>query len=105
MDAVQAVGAQQQDVAERELALVHGDVDGLARPEHVGQHVAHRVTRDFVGAQAGILRQDLGRPRVVDGELLQTVLREQVDAAVADRPDATRGPFINSPTIVVPMPA
>ena len=84
---MKAVAAQQDDVADLEVALGQMDVDLLARAEHVGQHVPHRVVSKIGRLDARIVREDGRGPGIVLGQLLDRATAQQVEAAVADVAD------------------
>ena len=50
--AVEAVGAEHHGIAGGERVLGHVDVRRVARAEHVGEHVAHRVVRERAGSRS-----------------------------------------------------
>ena len=80
--AVQAVAAQQQDVAVFERQFLHLHVEFRVGAEGPGQHVPHLVAVD--GLLRGPGPEHRGGPRIVAGDLLQQAPAPHVQAAVAD---------------------
>src|SRR5262245_31703120 len=81
--AVQSVGAHHQRLAIFQIHLVHRDVQLVARADHVGQNVMHRMLFQRGGVDARFLTEH-GHPRIVARQLAELRALEQVQAAVAD---------------------
>src|SRR5690606_11778573 len=84
--AAQAVGAEEEQVADAELVDDDVDVDLLGEAEGADDHVLLGEVDPFVAAEL-LHAQEVVEQRVVLGERLDAALADAVDAAVADVAD------------------
>ena len=85
----EAVGAEEDAIAGRELYRVHVDVDAGLRAERAGDDVAHRVHRRVFGGEPPVV-DELLHATVIDGDLAELAVVQQVRARVAHMADEER---------------